>query len=421
MDKDKAIQLLLKYPYKFGHMLGFTKLTELHNKWMLQMLKMDKDKTLQAHRGSFKTTCVSIVLAILIILRPNKRILFIRKTDGDIKEICRQVAKILKDPHTSYLVQLIYGVNLILTTETQTEISTNLSLDTKGTNQLTCIGLGGSLTGKHYDYIFTDDIVNLQDRISRAERERTKIIYQELQNVKNRGGVIFNSGTPWHKDDAFQLMPNPEKYDCYTTGLIGEEELKSIKSKMLLSLFSANYELKHIASEDVIFTNPQYEGDLSNVEQGICHIDAAYGGEDWTAFTVIKKFDNKLYVLGKCWRKHVDDCIEEIINYINSLNLGKLYCEDNGDKGYLAKSLRNKGIRTTSYHENMNKFIKITSYLKPVWEEIYFVQGTDEKYIEQVCDYNEHVEHDDCPDSLSCIIRIINKKGNEEKYIPLWN
>ena len=40
MDKDKAIQLLLKYPYKFGHMLGFTKLTELHNKWMLQMLKI---------------------------------------------------------------------------------------------------------------------------------------------------------------------------------------------------------------------------------------------------------------------------------------------------------------------------------------------------------------------------------------------
>lgn len=46
------------------------------------------------------------------------------------------------------------------------------------------MGVNGSLTGKHYDVIFTDDIVNLKDRTSRAEREHTKSVYMELQNIR---------------------------------------------------------------------------------------------------------------------------------------------------------------------------------------------------------------------------------------------
>ena len=122
-----------------------------------------------------------------------------RKTDTDIKEVIKQVQKILLDPHTQYIVQCIYGVNLRLTIQTANEISTNLSTDVKGASQLIGIGTGGSLTGKHYDRIFTDDIINLQDRISKAERDRTKLIYQELQNIKNRDGRIFNTLTRWHK------------------------------------------------------------------------------------------------------------------------------------------------------------------------------------------------------------------------------
>ena len=45
------------------------------------------------------------------------------------------------------------------------------------------MGVNASLTGKHFERIFTDDIVNLKDRISHAEREHTKLVYMELQNV----------------------------------------------------------------------------------------------------------------------------------------------------------------------------------------------------------------------------------------------
>lgn len=405
MTRDEAVTFLIEQPYKLAHLIGFTKLTELHNAWIIDMVRGRDDKTLQAHRSSYKTTCVSISLALIVVLLPSLRTMFMRKTDSDIKEVIRQVRKILESPQMRYFVQTIYGVQLQLTTATANELSTNLSNDPRGTAQLTGLGTGGSLTGKHYDRIFTDDIVNVQDRVSKAERDRTKIIYQELRNIVNRGGRIYNTGTPWHVDDAFSLMPEAQKYDCYSTGLIAPDMLESIRQSMTASLFAANYELRHIASEDVIFQNPQTDADVSFVEQGDCHIDAAYGGEDYTAFTICNKVNGKYYILGKLWRKHVDDCIDAIIALRVQTNAGKIYCENNGDKGYLGKELRRKNERTVIYHEDMNKFLKITSYLKAAWKDVVFVAGTDKDYINQVCDYNENAEHDDAPDSLASIIR----------------
>ena len=418
MTREQAVNFLLTSPYKLGHMLGFTKLTDLHNAWILDMLKGEGDRTLQAHRASYKTTCVSIALALIIILLPNKRTLFLRKTDADIKEIIKQVQKILKDPHTQYFVQCIYGVNLKLTVESATEINTNLTTDIRGTSQLVGMGCGSSITGKHFDRIFTDDIVNINDRVSKAERDRTKLVYQELQNIKNRDGRIFNTGTPWHKDDCFAIMPEAEKFDCYSTGLISDEQLEAIKKSMTRSLFAANYELRHIAAEDVIFQNPQTGADPSEVEQGDCHIDAAYGGEDFSAFTIVKKQGNIFYVYGRLWQKNIDDCLDEIQRLRAQFNAGKIYCEDNGDKGYLAKELRNRGERAIIYHENMHKFIKITTYLKAEWENVKFVAGTDKAFIDQICDYNENADHDDAPDSLASQIRRLWKK-KESDYVSI--
>lgn len=51
MDRKSAVQFLVMFPYKFGHMVGFTKLTEMHNEWMKKMITGSGDFTLQGHRG----------------------------------------------------------------------------------------------------------------------------------------------------------------------------------------------------------------------------------------------------------------------------------------------------------------------------------------------------------------------------------
>ena len=419
MTREAAIALLLNEPVKIGYAVGFGKLTALHNRWIIDMIRGTQDKTLQAHRGSYKTTCVSIALACIFVLLPNKKTLFLRKTDADVKEVIRQVRNILLSPPMQEAARLIHGKDMVLITQTASELSSNLPGDSKGTSQIVAMGINGSITGKHFDRIFTDDIVNVQDRTSKAERDRTKIVYQELQNIRNRGGRIFNTGTPWHKEDCFSLMPNIERYDCYSTGLISKEQLQIIREAMTASLFAANYELRHIASDDVIFTSPQTGADPALAEQGICHIDASYGGEDGTAFTICKKSGGKYYIYGRLWQKHVDDCLPEIIRLRKAFNAGIIYCERNSDKGYLAKALRDKGERADTYTEKMNKFVKITSYLKSEWKNVVFVAGTDAEYINQICDYTENAEHDDAPDSAASIVRKLwNKKDTE--YVPLW-
>ena len=411
MTPNDILENLYDNPVGIAQMIGFDKLTDLHNKWITDILININDQTLQAHRGSYKTTCVTLAIAILMITQPSKKLLFVRKTDTDVKEVVRQIVKILKTDEMRAITKIIYGIPVELISNTQNEINTNLNRSISGTSQLTAQGINGSLTGKHFDYIFTDDIVNVEDRTSKAEREHTKLIYQELQNIKNRGGRFINTGTPWHKEDCFALMPNITRYDCYTTGLIDAEEIKSLKSTMAPSLFAANYELRHIASEDIIFDNPQWTDESYNVEQGICHIDAAYGGEDYTAFTIINEIGGKYYVFGKLWRKHVDDVLDMIIGFRKHYNAGKIYNETNGDKGFLDKELNEKGERTEPYRENENKYIKIVTYLKKNWENVYFINETDKEYVEQICDYNENAEHDDAPDSLASALRVLEYKG----------
>lgn len=420
LSKKQVLDLIWDEPYQIGHWVGFKDLTELHNEWLQSFLFEEDDQTLQAHRGSFKTTSLSLFFAIHTIIRPNETILFFRKTGSDVIEVMRQTTNILKSGCFKRMVNTLYGKELEFTKEANSEISTNLTTTIIGSSQIVGLGIGTSITGKHADIVVTDDIVNVNDRSSKAERERTKRAYMELENVKNRGGRFINTGTPWHVDDAFTLMPNPMKYDCYTTGLMSSDQIEHLKERMLPSLFAANYELRHIASEDVIFADPVLGGDISKIEQGICHVDAAYEGEDYTAFTICRKTGGKYYVFGKVWRKHVDDVKGEIIDLRKQYNAGKIYCEMNGDKGYLAKELRRQGERVSTYHEATNKFMKITSYLKGEWKDVIFVDGTDKEYIEQITDYNENADHDDAPDSLASVIRILwGKKERNEKDIFL--
>lgn len=420
MNRQDAVNFLKYEPVKFAHALGFTKLTELHNNWIKDMVWGQGDKTLQGARGTYKTTCVSFALAIIMILLPNYRILFVRKTSEDVKEVIRQVSNILKDPKTKQLIYIIYGVPLQLTTDNAYELNSNLVTDSKGTSQLVGLGIGTSITGKHFERIFTDDIVTVVDRKSKADREATKITYQELQNVKNKGEHcrIFNTGTPWHEEDCFTLMPPAEKYDIYHPAikeLFTEEEIEERRKSMSPSLFAANYELRHIPSEDVIFTNPITGAPDSMVLNGWMHLDSAFYGEDFTAWTIAAEHDGKLYVYGKMRRKHVEDCYEKIHNDYDRFLVPKILNEKNADKGYVANDLRRLDMKVGTYNEHENKYIKIVTYLKGRWCDIIFTEGTDPEYIKQITDYYEDAEHDDAPDSLASLIRAKFKRKKERK------
>ena len=409
--REKAAYML-QHPLVLGRALGYTDLRPFHEKWILKMVNGEGDHTLQAHRGSYKTTCLGIAISILMIKNRDQNIIFLRKTDTDVTEVIKNVERILNSDVFQQMYMALTGFRLIVLRATANEITTSCYCAPRGASQLLGMGISGSLTGKHADTVITDDIVNLKDRISRAEREHTKAVYMEVQNVRNRGGRIINTGTPWHKEDAFTIMPPPEIWDYRRTGLISEEKIAQLRKDMAPSLFAANYELRHIASENALFTKaPEFFSDPVKLRDGIAHIDAAYGGEDYTAFTCAKRVDDKIYMYGKIWQKHVDVVLDAIMADANRLHCAPIHVEENGDKGFLAKEIRRREGWPHKYAEKENKYVKIASYLRKWWDNIVWLEDTDPEYLAQILDYTIDAEHDDAPDSAASLCRVLDKRG----------
>ena len=421
--KEKA-KAILSHPEALGWALGYKDFTsELHGEWIRKMVTTQEDMTLQAHRGSFKTTCLCVAIAMMMIENGDRTIMFMRKTDNDVAEVINNVLRIVNAPIFKDIYRALTGMELMVVRANSTSITLNNFTAPIGASQLRGLGINGSLTGKHADLIITDDIVNLKDRTSRAEREHTKAIYMELQNIKNRGGRILNTGTPWHKEDAFMLMPKPLKYDCYHTGMISKEKMEQLRQSMSPSLFAANYELQHIATENALFTTPPvFTSDPTLLRDGIAHIDAAYGGEDYTAFTCGKRVGDKLYMYGRMWQKHVDTVLDVCVAESQRLMCGPIWCEDNADKGFLAREIKKTyGYKTVTYTEHENKYVKISSFLRKWWTNIVWLEGTDPQYLDQIMDYTDDAEHDDAPDSASVICRHYNNKRGTTYVSPFGN
>ena len=158
-------------------------------------------------------------------------------------------------------------------------------------------------------------------------------------------------------------------------------------------------------------TAPRFTEDERKIHHGVAHVDAAYGGSDYTAFTCGKRdwSNNVMYLYGKLWHCAVDKVMDQIIEESSRLKCQPIRCEDVGDKGFLAKEFLRRGAYGLSYHEGSNKFLKIARYLKKWWPNIVFLEGTDREYIDQILDYTENAEHDDAPDSAACVCRILDK------------
>lgn len=416
-EEKEVVKKIKTLPYRIANAVGFNDVIEHpHNEWMQNIIFGTDDYTLMAHRGSYKSSCLSVCIALIMLIRPGINILFFRKTDTDVTEMITMVEKAINSRVLQNFANIIYGQPFFCVKKTTDSITTNLYESASGATQLLGLGIKTSITGKHADLVITDDICNIADRTSRAEREKTKIQFQELQNVKNRGGRIVSLGTKWHGDDVFTLMRNIHVYTYEDTGLISDEQIEQLKQDMLPSLFACNYELRIIASEDVIFTEPKTGGDPALAQQGIMHLDSAFSGEDFTAWSIMAKRDGRYYVYGKMRRKHVQECYADVQADYQRFLCGKLYNEDNADKGFVAQDLRKMGMRVVTYHESMNKYLKIVTYLKAIWKDVVFVEGTDKEFIDQICDYFEEAEHDDAPDSVSCLARLLYKPAKANSF-----
>ena len=143
---------------------------------------------------------------------------------------------------------------------------------------------------------------------------------------------------------------------------------------------------------------------------------AASGGGDYPALTCASRAGDTIYMYGRLWHSHVDVILHAALAECTRLLCGPVSCETNGDKGYLAREIKRAGASARPYPETMNKYVKISSYLRKWWGNIVFLRGTDPDYIAQILDYSEDAEHDDAPDSAASVCRLLDARAGNDGY-----
>jgi hypothetical protein len=421
MNKTILYDLIERPATTLGHLLGLTKLTTLHDKWIQEAWDADTPQAMLAFRGSYKTTSV-VILGIIryLILYPKKRVLLIRKTQkGDSAPTLQTIARMLGMPGVQWFYEGIHEQPVFTITENnQVKVRLSTLPAHYKESSINAFGINDSITGTHGDVIITDDILNINDRISDAARTQTKNRFYELQNViENTGDVkLIYTGTRWHQNDIWKTIKDIgadfHEYpaSAYWTHLFPEEQLETKRRSMTPSLFAINYELTFEADVNLLFQNPNMTGviDPELWRKGhwvYMHIDAAYGGKDTTAITIAQDNNRRGIIL----EGHVQKYLTRIKSLYNKYHCRSILCEKNADKGYLAEELRKYNTRSVAYNEKENKQIKIANYLLRAWDRLQWTPDSDPEYMAQILDWSDtSTGHDDAPDSAASIQRFFD-------------
>lgn len=420
----EQVEGFCKYPHLFGHYLGYDLLSDIHSEWIKYCWCTKENRALQAHRKSYKTTAILIVGTVwwLTFWNPNETILFLRKSWEQAADITKAVKAQFESESVRALYDSLFGFEQVIG---KPKADTAFSIVTKEKitpePNVSCLGMGANITGSHPTKIFADDIITLKDRISVAERKATDLFIKELSNIETIDGNTVFSGTPWHPDDGWKLIPTPKTYPVGSIEIQGftPEKLQEYRSQLGSSLYASNYELKHIADEDRLFRDPRYK-DWPDRFRRICSwIDPSYEGKASTAQAMIGvDFEGQAWARGWIWFKHIIDCYNDIVANMHVFNAGTLYIETNADKGFSQRDLADKYSPVIGRDEHQNKHIKIVSFLKQNWNDIIFANDTQPEGMNQVLDYAEDAEFVDLADAYASLIREmrIGKRSILERF-----
>jgi hypothetical protein len=418
MNSDKRlINKLISNPHELAKLCGFKDLNEIHSEWIkLCWYGSPKHIALQASRGSYKTSSVIIFgCALNALLRPERSCAVVTKNEAASSAALSAIYKTVASGAMRNFYYLMTGDSYAALNKNQRSLSLSTYNSNSPEGQISAIGIKGSVTRKHFDDIVIDDIITIEDRLSAKEREYTLEILRELTNniAKPNSRIIF-TGTPWHKEDAWNYIKSfcgeIHKYPISSLDFIPKEKIQAARETLTPPLFAINYELEIKRDESLLFHEPKRGAVPIGEWAPIIHVDASYGGADTTAATIT----DGVHLHGVTRRGHVIDHIQEINALADKYGARVGYCEDNGDKGFLARELR-KGskVKWRAYHESQNKEYKITTYLFSKWKDIIVSNDTDSEYLDQILEFSEiSTGRDDAPDSAASALRELTRKGN---------
>jgi hypothetical protein len=405
---DKMVRGIYNHPLILAKILGYNKLSQIHEDWLLWYRNAKEDIYLQAHRDCYKTTTMIVLGTIWeLLFNPNLTNCLIRKSEDGSTATLGEIIKQYQSEAMKYIYSEYFDYKFNLKDFNKHQLNLpNRENITKECN-IECFGKGGNITGFHFDRIKADDIITMKDRYSKAERESTKEYCYELKNIKKADGRILYTNTPWHIDDASICMPEPKKYPLGSIDIPEMNTPKKLKELQALpaDLYACNYLLRNdIAKEGALFTDIRFKKFKLGVTC-IGYLDPGYGGACTTGLTLIQENGKELIVKGFAWKEHILDLKEKIKLACHNNNCIELLIERTGVNDRVWREIMEIYHLSTPINEKENKHFKITFYTKKRRDDIYFDDECQAIYMEQIRLYEEGQIPNEAPDSLSALIR----------------
>ncbi len=380
--------------------LGFEMLSEdVHKRWADTLVNSENKRRLYLKpRGTYKTSLYTISYPLWKILKnPNLRIAICGNSSSNASDHIRAIQK-----------QILYNEKLIAIfgnlydkkmnwTQTGFSISIRKNFNRKE-NNITALGFGTQMTGKHFDLIIADDIVNNDDRESCSIRKKKARWFEDIISILDPDGEILIVGTRWHPDDFYNYiindlnpkLPVSEKYVIEIETALNEsgepnfpsilpvEKLETLKIEKGIIEFNSQYMNSPITSGTRVF----YETDFNYFDfsddylsgPNIAYLDPSLGknyASDYSAMIIGNlAADGRLYILDAVILKILPDALIKIImEECLTYNIRNLGIESNSFQEYLVDDIERKlagiNIKITKVKNYTNKEIRIQS-LQPL-------------------------------------------------------
>lgn len=454
LKESKLVELNRKKMFYLDDLFGFSKeilgydmLTEdIHKKWADALTKNDRKRRLYLKpRGTFKTSLYTISYPLWrIIKNPDLRIAICGNSSGNAGDHIRAMQKqILYNEKLTGLYGNLYNKKSNWT-QNGFSISQRKNYHRKE-NNITALGFGSQMTGKHFDVIIADDIVNNEDRESQSLRKKKARWFEDIISILEPDGEILIVGTRWHPDDFYNYiindlnpkLPKDEKYDIEIETALNDKGEANFPSILPLSKldtlrlekgvveFNSQYMNCPITTGTQIFFESDfhyfnYTDDYSG-RVNIAYLDPSLGKNytsDYSALIIGNlSSDDKLYILDAVIIRVLPDILIKVLteNCVR-YNIKTLGIESNSFQEYMVDDIENKlsaiDLKVTKVKNYTNKEIRIQS-LQPMIKNgtILFRQDAKKIYpllLDQLLLFPLS-KNDDAPDALEGLYSLTKK------------
>lgn len=273
-----------------------------------------------------------------------------------------------------------------------------------------------SLRGRHPDLVIMDDPVTPDD-VSEATRKFVKRIYNEVNKLTKNVLII---GQPVHKFDLYaDLRPLLNKMEV-AHGAIPELDA-DLEAQRLAGVdeasIQASYFLKIISEGKIPFDNIKYLDAFPVSGAAVAFIDPAFGGQDYTAVSILKAYGQGVAVVGFAWQKSWEYCLDDIAEAFEKYGVKRVAFETNKTGEQPLDILRAAfKIGVVGVFSNSNKHSRIMA-AGTFAHMLHLSKESNTDYKNQVIHYEDKAKHDDAPDSLAsglCWLGLIRGKESSK-------